>query len=66
MCNTCSKVGCNNPPYTHRSTVQDSLIGKVEYYLCFEHFTEMLKTRTQIQIFTLDMERQRGQQAAQR
>ena len=63
MRDKCQKLNCHNPPYTERSIILDSLIGKVELYFCHSHFIEMMRTRMQVQIFELEKEIHRGQQA---
>lgn len=64
MSNECQKVGCHNPAYTERSIILDSLIGKVELYLCVSCLTDMLRTRMQTQIFMLEQEMHHSQRTS--
>jgi hypothetical protein len=61
MANECQKVDCRNPAYTQRSIILDSLIGKVELYLCVSCLTDMIRTRMQTQIFMLEKEMHQNQ-----
>lgn len=64
MNNKCAKIDCHNSPYTERSVILDSLIGKVEIYLCVSCLTDMLRTRMQTQIFMLEQEMYHNQRAS--
>jgi hypothetical protein len=56
MIDECQKVGCHNPPYTQRSSLVDTLIGKTEVYYCVSCLTDMIRLRMETQIFTLEQE----------